>query len=220
VIAAVIQKDGTIDPSSLFGRSLKFHIGRIVGKFLEIDRENPDAYTITGVESKLSFAYAKSDFVGFVDRVEKTIEGRNVIVDFKTGFPDTVGKTGKNLRNRSLVALEDRKKANWQVPLYAWGFKSEKGELPRAFKYVMTKSTEDPVEVTVFFGKTEADVLPDAGAGKRVSYLLEHELEEIMKEADAVADDIFSSKEKFERAEDSKPCRFCEFKQLCMREGP
>ena len=218
-IDAVIHKDGTIDPSSLFGRSLKFHIGRITGKFLEVDRENANAYTIAGVEEKLSFAYAKSDFVGFVDRVEKSTEGESVIVDFKTGFPDTVGKTGKNLRNRSLVALEDRKKANWQVPLYAWGFKSESGCLPRAFKYVMTTSADPPVEVTTFFGKSETDVMPDAGEGKRVSYLLEHELEEIMKEADAVADDIFSGKEKFDRAEDSKPCRFCEFKQLCMREG-
>ncbi len=217
-IDKVIQEDGTIDPSSLFGRALRFHIGRIVGKFLEIDRENTDGYVITGVETPLGFTFEEYEFVGRIDRVEKTTEGGSVIVDFKTGFPTNVGKTGKNLRNRSLIALKDRKKANWQVPLYAWGYKSEKGELPRAFKYVMTKSTEDPVEVTVFFGKTEADVLPDAGAGKRVSYLLDDELEEIMKEAGAVADEIISRREKFEKSEDNGPCRFCSFSRLCGRE--
>ncbi|UCG52959.1 MAG: ATP-dependent helicase [Candidatus Latescibacterota bacterium] len=216
VIDDVIGDDEKSRSDSFFDRSLRYHLQRMVEKILELDDADAADYTIRGVEENIPFNYRGWDFAGRIDRVDEVSPGGQVIVDYKTGKLD---KTGKTIRKKTLFALDAPEKAMWQVPLYVWGFKSREKRLPLAFKHVVTSTDDDPFAVTLFVCPRESEIPPEAKSNKRCSYLLDTELEEILNEAATIAETIFEPRPRFEKSTDESPCRNCEFKRLCEREG-
>jgi CRISPR/Cas system-associated exonuclease Cas4 (RecB family) len=215
VIDTVIGEDETIGRLSFYERALRYHLGGMVDKILRLDAEEPDGYTITAVEKNLPFSHGGWGFSGRIDRVEKVTTGAQVIVDFKSGKFD---KTGKTLRRKTLAALDAPEKANWQVPLYVWGFKDVERTVPRAFKHVVTSPGEEPFAITLFVCPDDKNIPPEAESSKRCSYITEIELEEIMSRAVSTAAAIFEPRARFEKAETNKPCRTCQWRRLCERE--
>jgi len=216
VIDDVVQRDKSVGKASFVDRSLRHHLAVMVGKILDLERDEAENRTIVATEQKLEFSRGPWEFTGRIDRVDVTPAGERVILDYKTGKFDKMAKT---LRRKTLVALEDPKEANWQVPLYAWGVKATEGSFPRAFTHIVASTREDPFVVTLSIYRGEGDVPEAATKGKGPSYLVESEIEEIMDRAAKVAETIFTPRAHFERTEDLKKCRNCEFRGHCGREG-
>jgi len=97
--------------------------------------------------------------------------------------------------------------------------KATEGSFPRAFTHIVASTREDPFVVTLSIYRGEGDVPEAATKGKGPSYLVESEIEEIMDRAAKVAETIFTPRAHFERTEDLKKCRNCEFRGHCGREG-
>jgi hypothetical protein len=164
---------------------------------------------VAQIEQPFRLTHDGWEFRGQVDRVEKTAAGSSIL-DFKTG---KLHKTGKTLRKYVLEALENPDKANWQVPIYVWAHRDATGELPDTFRYLAKSPGEDPFFVTLYIRRNEKDV---PATSKRVSYLLEGEVKDIMDRGGEHAAGIFSNRLGFEKAADASNCR-CMFDRLCER---
>lgn len=213
-----IQKDRSAPPDSLFGASLRFFLYYMTRSALRHDRDTSDDYEIDGVESPLDFTHGGFAFTGRADIVKKPTSGA-VVVDYKSG---EFKKTGKNLRERTLDALTHPEKANWQVPIYAWGYGAQaKRVLPAAFTHIVQGPGQDPFHVTLHICPREQDAPAQARSRKQDdnahSYLLESEISEIIDRAATFAGEIFGERAGFERTEDLAQCRQCAFNQLCGR---
>jgi hypothetical protein len=212
-IQSVIEekRDGeqTIESGSLLETSLRFHLALMVRGTLLLDAKESDDYRVAQIEQPFRLTHDGWEFRGQVDRVEKTAAGSSIL-DFKTG---KLHKTGKTLRKYVLEALENPDKANWQVPIYVWAHRDATGELPDTFRYLAKSPGEDPFFVTLYIRRNEKDV---PATSKRVSYLLEGEVKDIMDRGGEHAAGIFSNRLGFEKAADASNCR-CMFDRLCER---
>ena len=203
---------------TFFARALRFHVLSMVKRTLDADRRDDRDYRVEDVETKFEYELDGFAFNGRADRVERTASGLEV-VDFKTGknFP----KMGKTVRRDVLRDLDQPEDGEWQVPIYAWGYKLSEQSLPNAFRHVVQRPGENPFTVTLFLRDDPADLPPSAESPKKVhnpySYLLSDEIESIMKAAATVADAIFSEREDFKKTERRDFCRSCSFNLLCDR---
>jgi len=220
-IEKVIEEERTkgqvVAVDSLFGSSLRFHLNSMVRGSLKLDDKESEDYEIEQVEEGFRMTHDGWEFRGQFDLVEKTTSG-GTILDYKTG---DFKKTGANLRKRTLAALESPGRANWQVPIYVWGYRDAMGKVPDAVKHLAQQAGEDPFFVTLYIRGREEDVPPVAISKKRVdqaySYLLESEIKDIMDRATEHAEEVFVERTTFEKTEDRSHCRNCMFNRLCDR---
>ena len=215
LIDEVIREETNVEPSSFFDRSLRHYLERMVRGILDVDAGLDESYTIADVEEGVPFTFKGWSFSGRVDRIEDQTIGGKRIVDFKTG---EIRKTGNTHRKYVLKALEDPRKADWQIPFYICAMAVRDGRYPDAFRYMAAKAGEDPLAITLFVYPNEAGDPAAAHKAKYESYLCENEIEEIMGLAVVIAEDIFTPKHHFARSDDDNPCAVCEFSELCQRE--
>lgn len=211
-----VGKDESVGKGSFFDRVLRHHLAVMVGGILELERSDPESLTIVATEYNLKFSRGPWMFTGRIDRIDETSEGERAIVDYKTGKLDRMGQT---LRKKTLIALDDPREANWQVPLYAWGMKAAEGSSPRAFTHLVTRAGDKPFRVTLFIRRQTQDVPAEAMKGRGPSYLLESEIEEIMDQAVKVAETIFTPRARFEKTDDASKCQYCDFAGGCGRDA-
>ena len=218
-IDRLLRREEVLARQKFFVQTLRHHLELMVKAAISIEKSVGDGYEVEGVEVGGRFEYKGWKFTGRYDRVdESTIEGVR-LVDYKTG---EFRKRGVTLREKTLHALDDKTRANWQVPLYAWGYKVNHGRMPDVFKYVVVKAGEDPFFVTLFL-RDELDQVPASATAKgqayqAYSYLLSGDVEAIMDEAVQVAETIFASRPRFTRTTVLKHCQSCSFRRLCNRE--
>jgi RecB family exonuclease len=211
-----LQRAGAVAKRSFLERALHYHLGGVVERILDIERSDPENTTIVATELPIDFSRGPWEFTGRIDRIDETTAGARVIIDYKTGKFD---KQASTLRKKTLSALQEPKKANWQVPLYVWGMRATEGRYPRAFRLVVAPTKDKPFEVVLFVFRTESDVPPHLKKGRGPSYVVETEIEEIMDRATRIAETIFSPRVRFEKTDDLGACRFCGFARLCGRES-
>ncbi|MBP2681319.1 MAG: superfamily helicase, partial [Candidatus Krumholzibacteriota bacterium] len=116
-----VRKEETLGQGLLYEKSLRHHLAVMVGWILDLEREEPEGFTIAAAEHNLEFSRGPWEFRGRIDRIDKTPAGETKIVDYKTG---RLNKTAQDLRKKTLCAIDRPAEANWQVPLYAWGMKA------------------------------------------------------------------------------------------------
>jgi superfamily I DNA/RNA helicase/RecB family exonuclease len=215
MIDDVVGEDTSVEASSFYDRSIRHYLKEMIGGILDVDATLEGSYTISGVEEPVPFSYQGCEFSGRVDRIEDHATGEKLIVDFKTG---EIKKTGKTHRKYVLMALEDPKKADWQIPFYMWAVGVRNGCLPDAFRFMAAKAGEKPFAVTLYACLNEDNIPAAAKQTKYESYLLEGEIEQIMERAVTIAGEIFTPRPHFDRTVDDDPCGVCEFAELCQRE--
>jgi superfamily I DNA/RNA helicase/RecB family exonuclease len=208
-----LRKDEHLGRAPFYELALRRRLEDMVRTIVDIERSEGEDRVIVGVEKRLRFSHGPWEFVGRIDRMDENSNGERVIVDYKTGRLD---KTGRTLRKKTLYALEAPAKANWQVPLYAWGVRTQTGSVPRAFTHIVTPADERPFAVTLLIGRSEDDLPVETL--KRDAYLIESEIESIMDRAGELAAEIFSPRGRFEKTNDKQACRWCDFQRLCGRE--
>jgi hypothetical protein len=210
-------REAEIPPNTLFATSLRFHLKSMVRGALHLDEKDSDDYTIESVESELKYAHDGWDFSGRIDRLDHTAGGA-VVIDYKSG---KFNKTASNLRDKTLDSLEKPDRANWQVPIYAWGHRQTTGQLPDAFKHLVQMPGEDPFSITLYIRQRDEEIPLTALSNKTdyqaFSYLLEREIQEIMDRAARHAKEIFSARVRFEKTDRIQHCRTCTFNRLCNR---
>jgi ATP-dependent exoDNAse (exonuclease V) beta subunit len=218
IIDEQIEKDRNIPRQSLIGEALCFYLYVMIKSVLRLDAETSDDYEIAGIETPLDFEYGGFEFTGRADIVQKAATSGYTLVDYKSG---NFNKTAKNLRDRTIDALERPERANWQVPIYVWGHGQTSDELPGAFKHLVQTPGRDPFAVTLYVCESEAEVPPSATSRKRdyqgYSYLLRGEVEAIMERAAAYAGEIFEVRNGFDKTDNVVECRSCTFNRLCDR---
>jgi hypothetical protein len=215
VVADVVRGDEEIAKTPFYERLFRHHLQKMAEKILALERTDPENYTVRAIEETITYPCGPWEFTGRIDRVHETPAGKTVIVDYKTGKTD---KKAATLQKKTLAALEDPKKANWQVPIYAWGLKTVEGRSPRAFTLMATSPREEPFAVTLAIRRDEADPPPRDEKGRVLPHLLESQIESVMAKAVGVAEAIFAPRSRFERTDDHNACRYCDFKRLCRRE--
>jgi hypothetical protein len=209
-----LRKEETLGRGSFYEKSLRHHLAVMVGWILDLEREEPESFTIAAAEHNLEFSRGPWEFRGRIDRIDKTPAGNTTIVDYKTG---SLNKTAQDLRKKTLYAIDRPAEANWQVPLYAWGMKATEGAFPAAFVHLVAKAGGEPFRVTLFVRRSFDEVPPNARKGRGPSYLLESEIEAIMDRAVKVAEEMFAPRTLFERTNDTEECRSCDFARVCGR---
>jgi DNA helicase-2/ATP-dependent DNA helicase PcrA len=88
-----------------------------------------DPNTIAGVEEKFVFTFQDRTMKGYIDRIERTPEGRYVVIDFKSGK-----KPGKITRNSV--------KEHIQLNLYCLAIQERYGELPERASFFFLKDNK------------------------------------------------------------------------------
>ncbi|MFQ5512185.1 MAG: PD-(D/E)XK nuclease family protein [Candidatus Krumholzibacteriia bacterium] len=211
-----IHEDGTVPPSSLIGRALRFHLYVYVKTALRLDRSESHDYTVRDIEENFEFTCDGWEFRGRRDRVEHSVAEGVTLIDYKTG---KFNKTADNLRGKVLAAADNPEDANWQVPFYVWGYRQQSKEWPAAFKHVVIPPAADPFTVTLYIREREEDVPPEARKKRKPAYyLLQDEVEAAVRQAAAHAEEIFSERAEFERVDVAKNvCGYCPFRRVCGR---
>lgn len=216
-IAAAIAADGTVPDGTFLGASMRFHLFCMVKGALRIDLDQMEPYAVVSVEADMKYAHEGFDFRGKTDLVMRTHAGDHLL-DYKTG---EFNKKGDTLRKRTMDALECPDEANWQVPIYVWGYKTLEGGPPATFRHLVQGPGKDGYLVTLHIVNTGDDIPPIAVSNKKPnqshSYLLESEIREIMESAVAFAAEMFSEREGFVRTDKLAHCRNCMFKRVCDR---
>jgi RecB family exonuclease len=213
-IDEALRKEKTLGRGSFYEKSLRHHLAVMVGWILDLEREEPESFTIAAAEHNLEFSRGPWEFKGRIDRIDKSPAGDTTIVDYKTGY---LNKTAQDLRKKTLYAIDRPAEANWQVPLYAWGMKATEGAFPAAFVHLVAKAGGEPFRVTLFVRRSFDEVPPNARKGRGPSYLLASEIEAIMDRAVKVAEEMFAPRTLFERTNDTEECRSCDFARVCGR---
>ncbi len=96
----------------------------LIDTYLAWQEQNKN--TIVGSEKEFSFTLAGREMHGFIDRIEQTLEGRHVVIDFKSG------KKPSDITKKSIPE-------NIQLNLYAMAIRKMYGKLPeRASLFYLT----------------------------------------------------------------------------------
>jgi len=229
----------------VFRRAAREHLKSLAERVVELDASRTDAYRIERAEESLAFEHEGRSFGGRADRIDRSADGRRVVIDYKTGAID---KTGKSIRKKALAGFEPPEDRLWQVPMYCRGARDTEsppgspgasgtphgpdaqgaqraGEpYPALFCYYVVQPEGDSFVAGVAVrgvgdGESEGGAAGvfDESFSRRFSYLTPEEIEESLDEAAAIADEIFSERAEYERTSDRTRCRQCDFQRVCER---
>jgi hypothetical protein len=216
-----VSEDENIPVGTFYERALRSQLAEFTECFFDLEEQRPGAYTIKKVESSFDFVFDDWKFVGIIDRIDSIEDGKDFLIDYKTGSSGV--RMGATLREHANEQDAFSKRRDWQIPLYTWARYKERNAFPCVFShYVTTKGRSDKPAISLVFILKDEDewyAMSDSPLkmGKKPSYLLKSEIEECMKDACRVAEAIFKPREFFERTGYKKECFNCLYKLVCIR---
>jgi CRISPR/Cas system-associated exonuclease Cas4 (RecB family) len=198
--------------------SARFHLRDMAVRLSAIDEKRLDEYYITQSEKHVGFEWQGWGFGGIADRVDRAPGGTYVVIDYKTG---AVNKMGKTIREKSLPGQDKPEERLWQVPLYTRGARPGDARLPEMFCYYVVQPGGDDYPVGLVIGEesdmNKARTIFGGVEPKRFSWLTRGELNACLDEAADIARDVYAERTVFARTDNRDRCARCFYQRVCER---
>jgi RecB family exonuclease len=177
-----------------------------------VERARKEPFTVIGCELAAELVIDGQDFVGYIDRVDRsTRDGGVSVIDYKTG---TIAETAKAYRDE-VVALRE-----FQLPFYYWARTAAGDRVTRLALIPLKDALLDvaPIELEIVAG----DAPPsrgrrsDATRGTISIGELERARTKMIEYADLLASATLQA---YPATDDPEACRYCAYRDAC-RERP
>lgn len=196
----------TEKPIVLKGRHLI--IGRIIKKYIKqlfkVDMQDaPFIYRKGEQKIRISHTFEEGktvNFIAFIDRLDE-VNGQTRVIDYKTG-------TGKKMSFKDMENLvtdsNNRSGAIFQTFFYAWLIYQETGNKNLNPSVYYIRNLFKGFDPYIYTGKTIVDDFAPY-------------LKEFNTTLETLLSDIFNPKIPFTQTENQDKCRYCNYKDICLR---